>query len=223
MWAYGAHEVGPDGETITVDSTEMRDALKFMKAMFEQGMTPDVFSWDDSSDNKHLVSGVGSWVHDGISTIRVAAIMAPEIKNNIAVAREVAGPAGRHNAVDSNVYAIWKFAQNKPAALAFLEHYAENWRESFVASQGFNLPFLRANYAKPMPVLGDDPQVSVVQDFHEFAHVYGYPGPPNAAAEQVLNEFIIPDMIRRFFRGDSVDEAIRWAEGELRRIYARPR
>jgi multiple sugar transport system substrate-binding protein len=221
MWAFGAHEVGADGTTVTVNSPEMREALKFMKAMFDEGMTLDVFDWDDSSDNKYLVSEVGSWVHDAISAIRIAANLSPDLAKKIVVAREVAGPAGRFNAVDANVYAIWKFAQNAPAALAFLEHYANHWQDSFIASQGFNLPFLKARYQKPMPVLGGDPQVQVIQDFYQYAQVYGFPGPPNAAAEETMNEFIIPDLVRRYFRGDSVDEAIRWAEGELRRIYQR--
>jgi multiple sugar transport system substrate-binding protein len=221
LWAFGAHEVGADGRTITVDSPPMRDALRFIKAIFDEAMTPEVFAWDDSSNNKYLVSGVAGWIHDAISAIRIAEVVTPELVPKIAVAPEVAGPAARVSCVDANVYAIWKFAQNQPAALAFLAHYAASWKDSFVASQGFNMPFLRARYAKPMPILGADPQVQVLQDFHQYAQVYGYPGPPTAAAEEALNAFVLPDMVRRYLRGDSADAAIRWAEGELRAIYAR--
>jgi multiple sugar transport system substrate-binding protein len=219
MWSYGASEVGADGQTITVNSPAMREALTFMKALFDDAMTPEVFAWDDSSNNKYLVSRVAGWIHDAISAIRIAEVITPELVKSIAVTPEVAGPAGRLSCVDANVYAIWRFAQNQPAALTFLEYYAEHWKDSFVASQGFNLPFLQARYAKPMPVLGEDPQVQVLQDFYPYVQVYGYPGPPNAAAEETLNAFIIPDMVRQVLRGDSPDAAISWAEGELRRIY----
>src|SRR5205814_2871138 len=46
MWAYGAHEVGADGKTVTVNSAETRQALTFAKALFDEGMTPDVFAWE---------------------------------------------------------------------------------------------------------------------------------------------------------------------------------
>jgi len=85
MWAFGAHEVGADGSTVTVNSPEMHEALKFMKAMFDEGMTLDVFDWDDSSDNKYLVSEVGSWVHDAISAIRIAANLSPDLAKKIVV------------------------------------------------------------------------------------------------------------------------------------------
>ena len=39
-----------------------------------EGMTPEVFSWDDASDNRFLASGVASWIHRDLSLGRLAAL-----------------------------------------------------------------------------------------------------------------------------------------------------
>ena len=41
------------------------------------------------------------------------------------------------------------------------------------------------------------------------------------AAQEVVTTFIIPDMFTRVARGESIDEAVRWGVGEIRRIYAK--
>ena len=58
-FSFGAAEADPSGENILIDSKEMREAMRFAKALFDEGMTPEVFSWDDASDNRFLASGVG--------------------------------------------------------------------------------------------------------------------------------------------------------------------
>ena len=51
LFSFGATETDPSGENPTIDSKEMRETLAFAKALFDEGMTPEVFSWDDASDN----------------------------------------------------------------------------------------------------------------------------------------------------------------------------
>ena len=70
MWSHGASEVAKDGKTITYNSKEMREALKFNKALYKDAMTPEVLAWDDASNNRLLASGRGSWIHNPISAYR---------------------------------------------------------------------------------------------------------------------------------------------------------
>ena len=35
MWCYGGSEVAKDGKTLTYNSKEMREALKFIKALYK--------------------------------------------------------------------------------------------------------------------------------------------------------------------------------------------
>src|SRR5260370_7151473 len=61
FFSFGGTEADPSGANPTLDSKELREFLRFAKAIFEEGMTPEVFSWADASDNRYLASGLASW------------------------------------------------------------------------------------------------------------------------------------------------------------------
>ena len=100
-------------------------------------------------------------------------------------------------------------------------HLADNWTDAMVGSRGYNMPFLRDAYRKPMPVIGTDPKLQVLQDFPSFVAFAGYPGPFTPAIQEVVATFVLPDMCTRVARGQSPDDAVRWALAEYRRIYAK--
>jgi len=56
--SFGGQESDASGQNVLIDSKETREALRFAKALFDEGMTPEVFSWDDASDNRYLASGL---------------------------------------------------------------------------------------------------------------------------------------------------------------------
>src|SRR6266699_3974984 len=95
FWSFGGAEATPSGDQPTIDSKELREFLKFAKALFEEGMTPEVFSWDDASDNRYLASGIACWVHDAISAYRTTEDTNPDVFKNTVVAMEPAGPGGK--------------------------------------------------------------------------------------------------------------------------------
>jgi len=80
------------------------------------------------------------------------------------------------------------------------------------------MPFLADHYKKPMPGLGNDPKLAVLQDQYRITAFFGYPGPMTPPAQEVLTTFIIPDMFTRVARGSAVDEAMKWGVREIRRI-----
>ena len=47
----------------------------------------------------------------------------------------------------------------------------------------------------------------------------GYAGPPNAKAAEVLSKYIVTDMYAKAVQGMPAEEAVKWAEGELKKIY----
>ena len=222
VFSYGAQEADASGQNVLIDSKEMREGLKFLKALYDEGMTPEVFSWDDASDNRYLASGVACWIHDAISAYRTTEDTNPTVFQNTRLALEPQGlPGKRVSIANPNAYAIWKFSKNVPAAKEFLMHLADNWKESMVGSRGYNMPFLKDAYKKPMPVIGSDPKLQVLQDFPDIVAFAGYPGPFSPAVQEVVATFILPDMCTRVAKGQSPDEAIKWAAGEYRRIYSK--
>ncbi|HUZ00277.1 MAG TPA: hypothetical protein VMU89_07995 [Thermomicrobiaceae bacterium] len=71
------------------------------------------------------------------------------------------------------------------------------------------------------PVLGSDPKLELLQDFGKYVQTIGYPGPPTAAAGQVNNTYVIPDMFAKACTGMSADDAMSWAEQQIQSIYAK--
>ena len=221
-FSHGAQEADKSGKNILIDSKEMREGLKFLKALFDEGMTPEVFSWDDASDNRYLASGVACWVHDAISAYRTTEDTNPKVFENTYLALEPQGQPGLRVAIaNPNAYAIWKFSKNVAGARDFLAHLADNWKDAMVGSRGYNMPFLRSAYKKPMPVIGTDPKLQVLQDFPDIVSFAGHPGPFTPPIQEAVATFVFPDMCTRVARGQSPDEAIKWAMGEYRRIFAK--
>ena len=119
------------------------------------------------------------------------------------------------------MWAIWKFSKNVAAAKEFITHLTDNQKEAMEASLGYNMPFLRGQYAKPMPYLGKDPKLSKLQDQEKITAFLGYPGPMTPPAQEVVTTFIIPDMFTKVARGASIEDTMKWGVGEIRRIYAK--
>jgi multiple sugar transport system substrate-binding protein len=222
LYCFGARETDPSGREVLLDSKETREALRFAKALYEEGMTSEVFSWDDASDNRYLASGVACWIHDAISAYRTTEDTNPEVFRNTYVLPEAAGPSGfRRNVGEPTVWAIWKFSKNAPAAKEFIEYLSDRQKEAMTASRGFNMPFLLSQYQKPMPVIGTDAKLNTLQDVVRITAFFGYPGPMTPPAQEVVTSFVIPDMFTRVARGQPIDDAMHWGLAEIRRIYAK--
>jgi multiple sugar transport system substrate-binding protein len=222
VFSFGGQEADPSGQNILLDSKETRDGLRFLKALFDEAMTPEVFSWDDASDNRFLASGVACWVHDAISAYRTTEDSNPKVFANCHLALEPAGqPNKRVSIANPNAYAIWKFAKNIPAAKEFLLFLADQWSDAMGGSRGYNMPFIKNAYQKPMPIIGSDPKLQILQDFPNIVSFAGHPGPFTTPVQEIVATFVFPDMCTRVARGQSPDEAINWAMGEYKRIYAK--
>ncbi len=97
----------------------------------------------------------------------------------------------------------------------------DTFSEGMVASRGYNMPYLNGFAKKPMPVIGTDPKMQILQDFPPIVAFYGYPGPFVTPIQEVVNLFVVPDTFTRVARGESIDNAMKWCMGEYRRIFAK--
>jgi multiple sugar transport system substrate-binding protein len=221
LWCYGATTVGSDGKTVTLNSPQTKEALAYGLELYQKTMTNEVLSWDDNGNNLLLYSGTAPWIHNPISALRTMEKETPDLAKKIAVGPTPAGPKGRHVLVGTNSYAIASFAANQAAAKAFMVDYYQVLLEGIKISQGYNQPFLKDLRKKPMAALGEDPRLTGLQDFDQFAHAAGWPGPPNAAAGEAEANFIIPLMMGRLVQDGDVNGAVEWATQKLEAIYAK--
>jgi multiple sugar transport system substrate-binding protein len=221
LWCYGASYVGQDGKTVTLNSPETREAVRFAVELYNKTMTDEVLSWDDSGNNQFLASGRGSWIQNPISALRSIEASNKELAAKIAVGSALGGPKGRLAQVSGGVYGLMSWSQNASAAKAFLTDYYGVYLDGVKASTGFNQPLLKDLRKKPMPILGDDPRLVALQDFDQIARASGYPGPPTLAAAEVESNWLMPLMIGHAVQDGNVDEAVKWADEKVQAIYAK--
>lgn len=221
LYSFGGAEQSEDGTRVTIASDETLAAIKYGVELYNRGMTDEVFSWDDAGNNRFLLSGRGAWIDNATSAYITARDQAPDVYNNTAIALQPYGPGpkgGRRNGVDANAWAIWKWATDVDAAKAFIVDWYDQWQEWGKVTSGYNSPPLNDMWRKPMPGL-EDPNFQIMQDWRELSFVAGWQGPFHRAIEEINATFVMPNMFARAVRGESPDAAMKWAEGEYKRIF----
>jgi multiple sugar transport system substrate-binding protein len=218
LWSFGASTVDKDQKVI-INSPETRQAVEYVKDFYTSTMSPEVLSWDDASNNRGYMSGKYAWVHNAVSIYAMLPKNAPQLRPVTNHAHSPAGPAGRHGTAIPINYGVWKFSKNQELAKEFLAYIAAEERLStnFEVTETYNHPLLM-NFEKH-PYWEKDPKISGLRLYQRDAHMIGWPGPPNRKAELVRAQWIVPNMMAKAVTGTSTDEAVKWAEAEIKKIY----
>jgi len=234
MWSFGASEIGADGKTITVDSPQMRDFLGFMQEFYHTALYPDVFAWQDVSDNQWLDSGNGGFIHDAISalnSVKGKVIGGVDIFANTRLYPPLTSSA-HPNGIDMPDYCgfgIWNWSPNQGAAKQFLRYYIDNYLLTFQQSRTYNSPphfqlFDKGIYSDPS-VGGqflDTKFAPLAMYKGDQIATWGYPGPPTREANQVLASYIIPDIVQQAVRGTdkkAIDDAISFGVNQMKSVF----
>ena len=222
MWCHGGSEVAKDGKTITWNSKEVREGLKYFRALYKEAMTPEVLSWDDASNNRLLASGRGSWIHNPISAYRTIEGQNKELADKIHISLSPKGPAGRLSFANCLAYGVTKFSKNQDVAKTFLESLTDSFKDAFRASTGYNTPFLKGYAKGPLPIISEDPKLKLLEKSPEYHFTQGYPGPVTAASDEVYQQFVMIDACAQFC-SDKMDleQTVKWAEEKIKGIYAK--
>jgi ABC-type glycerol-3-phosphate transport system substrate-binding protein len=216
--AHGAQLVDAKGN-ITVTSDPTRQALEYMKKLV-QFLPPDVFAWDDSSNNKWLISGKGALIMNPPSAWAVAKRDNPKIAEQLWTFPAPKGPKGRFQPGLPFYWGIWKFSKNKSAAkslLTFLSQPAAV-EQLVTGSGGYDIPpfsdmrgfKIWAEAGPPKGTLSHYPPTG-----DEIVSIAGSPAPP-LIATQMYTQATLTKMIAKFTQGnESMDKVIGWASSEL--------
>src|SRR5438132_1005598 len=73
LWAHGGKEVEQDGKKVAINSPETITAVKFAKAMWDEGLDKRAASWDDSGNNTAFLADELSATLNGASIYFVGA------------------------------------------------------------------------------------------------------------------------------------------------------
>jgi multiple sugar transport system substrate-binding protein len=232
IWAFGG-SVQDENENISINSPETLAAVEYMKSLFENCMTPEVFGWNAASNNQLLVAGQASYILNSISAYRTAQEQQPETAADIFLGTPLTGPGGAERAL-AHGHAVFTsmiptYAANPDTAREFLLHLVANYKAAAEAGKLYNFPA----FPDTVPELlvdggpldndpnGSDPpgKLAPLKTANDWTVNLGWPGPANAMIGECYNTFILSEMMAKASRGElSPQDAITEAETKLNEI-----
>ncbi|MES9536318.1 MULTISPECIES: extracellular solute-binding protein [unclassified Actinomadura] len=228
MWSYGA-SVQNELEQVVINSPETVAAVTAMVRLYREAMTPEVFSWNQLSNNQGLIAGRLSYIANPVSAFRTAQAEAPRIADDIFFKRPLRGPTGLGLSGPQPVfvYFVPRFSRNVDAAKEFLLNLSANDASSTYQSELYNLPAFPAVVPQLDRWLSDDPfgarpsdKLKLLQDAATWTANIGYPGPSNPAIGEVFTRSILPRMMARAAQGrQTPKQSVALAEAEIKPIF----
>src|SRR5947207_3985082 len=224
LWSFGGAEQDVAGN-VTINSKETIEALKFMKALYQESETPEVFSWTPPSNNQAMLEGRVSFVANAISITRQSERENRPIDKDIGISKALRGPVRRIAAEHvMNCYVVWDFAENKEGAQQFLIDYMDHFHDGFVAGQFYNFPCFPKTVPDLQKEIANDPRATpndkykVLGNVLDWATNVGYPGYATAGIDEAFTTWVIPTMFAKVARGDETPEnAAKTAEAAYKR------
>ena len=216
--SFDAHLVDKNGK-VTVKSDNVRKAMEFYKRLAAV-LPPDAPAWDDSSNNKWLVSGRGALIMNPPSAWAVAKRDAPQIAEQCWTHGMPSGPNGRFAPFLPYFWGIWSFSKNKSAAKSLLMALStpDAIAKMVAVSNGYDLPAYEklttlktwAEEGPPKGTLYHYPN----PHNHQTLSIAAAPAPP-AIAFQIYGQGVMTKMVARHLQGEALERTLAWAETEV--------
>jgi ABC-type glycerol-3-phosphate transport system substrate-binding protein len=216
--AYGAQMTDKDGN-ITVKSDEMKQVLEWWKKLVPL-LPSGIFAWDDSSNNKSLISGQAALIFNPPSAWAVAVRDAPKVAEQLWTFPSPKGPKGRIDPTVPFFWGVWGFSKNIPAAKSLLTYLGQrsSVEQTVAASKGYDIPpFAKLRDFKTWAEEG--PPKGSIYNYPprgDVEVVIPYSESPTKIANQIYAQATVPKMIAQCTQqGKTIQQAIDWAAGEL--------
>ena len=200
LWSYGGREFSPDGTRATVNSPETVAAIKFLAQLFKDGVPPGAVGWDLTGDNKSYESGEAAMNMNTGTIIAKAMGQSGDHKlgENTGAALPPSGPGGRNTFAYVDTYVVFKGNGSQLAKEFFKFLYQRDTYVAFLKSfGGFNLPGYEGFIADNDAYYTEDPRRGTFRQIAQYAHTVGWPGPTNAAANEIYNRGLLTDMVQK--------------------------
>jgi multiple sugar transport system substrate-binding protein len=248
LWSFDTG-IQDANENVVLDNKKTIEAVKYMTALYQRALTPEVFSWNPASNNQLLIAGRASYILNSISAYRSAQETVPEIAKDIYFTPALKGPGGLGWASEHVIYVsvIPKFSSNADLAKQFLIDLVANYDEAIWASKLYNTPsFFHTKIpsgnrgypavagAKTMRDLfnawfNHDPfalpgeatnKLHALLGAEKWSTNVGHPGPASPAIGEIFGTFVIPNMFAQVARGSKPpEEAVKEAADQCRRVF----
>jgi multiple sugar transport system substrate-binding protein len=229
LWTFGGAETDKSGKKVVLNSPGTVEAVKWMTAFWKDACDEGGLGWDDTSNNRAFHSGELCSTLNGASIYIFAKRNPDKIKDEKGepMYRDVGhfvypdGPSGKtptYHLVSS--HAVMKYSRNVQAAKEFLKHIhsKEQFTKWFEIDYGFNVG--STTYWENHPLWNTiDEAMKPYRYTGRGTRMIGHAGPANAKAGEVYSKYVITDMFAKAVQGMKAEDAVKWAEGELKRVY----
>ena len=228
LWSFGGAETDTTGRKVVLNSKGAVESVKFMQVFWRDACDEGGLAWDDTNNNRSFLAREISATLNGLSIYLVAKRSGQRILDergqplwqDIDHAPLPAGPAGAFAYHLPLGHGVLKYSKNQKTAkdLLRLLHSKENFTRWLRLEQGFSVG-PSAVWENDAMWQDFDPAVRLVRTVARGARMFGYAGPPSARATEALTRYVIVDMFAKAVQGMRAEDAVRWADAELRRIY----
>jgi multiple sugar transport system substrate-binding protein len=230
MLCFGSF-IQDESNVLAIDSKNTVEAVQFMADLYGTGEESDIFDWDPASNNEFVLGGKGSLIVNAISAVRRAEALKMPFAKDLWLWPVPHGPYGRLGLAQyTGVYSVWKFATNVEAAEKFIADLCIGYEQAALASNMFNFPsfpgsfplkrIYKAAAADTNPPHGKYSILTTIAS--KYTTNAGYPGYSNAAVQEVLDTFLIPQMFAQVSQGRmSAVDSVRLTAKEMKRIWAK--
>jgi multiple sugar transport system substrate-binding protein len=228
LWSFGGKEVEADGKTVALNSKATVDSVKYAVPFWKDAFDEGGLAWDDSNNNRAFLSGSICATNNGPS-IYLEAKRKPDtyqtekgtpMWQDIAHAPLPKGAGGQFNLPGPFTNMLMGYSKNQKAAKEFLSWVSSKpvFEQWFTSQQGYTEGATKV-WAND-PVWSKDPVLTPFREIPETGRLMGYAGPPNRASAEAQTKYIIVDMYAKAVQGMAPEDAVKWAHGELVKIYA---
>ena len=229
LWSFGGAEVDKTGKKVILNSKETVESVKFMQAFWKDSCDEGGLAWDDTNNNRAFHAGEISSTLNGASIYIVAKRQKDKLKDDKGeplyldiehAAPLPAGPAGQAALYLPFQHSVMKYSKNQKLAKDFLRwlHQKENYEKWFQVNEGYSVGSTKVWEEHAMWSKIDKP-LQVFRRAVRQARMLGAQGPATAKATESYTKYIIVDMYAKAVQGMKAEDAVKWAEGELKKIY----
>jgi multiple sugar transport system substrate-binding protein len=229
LWAFGGAETDQSGKKVVINGKGAVESVKFMQAFWKECCDEGGLAWDDTNNNRAFHAGELSATLNGASIYIVAKRQKEKIKDDKGeplfldidhAIYPLAGGKGIYPLYFSNGHAIMKYSKNQKAAKDLLRwmHKDENFEKWFQVCEGYSVAATTAWEKHAMWGRIDKP-LQLFRTAARDTRIFGYAGPSTGKATEAFSKYIVVDMFAKAVQGMKPEDAVKWAEGELKKIY----
>ncbi|HYB70299.1 MAG TPA: extracellular solute-binding protein [Candidatus Bathyarchaeia archaeon] len=229
VWTFGGAETDPTGKKVVINSKGTVEAVKWMVSFWKEACDEGALAWDDTNNNRAFHANEISATLNGASIYIFAKRNPDKVKDekgepmwtdiaHFGIPDGPNGPTAPYFVPFS--HGLMKYSKNQKAAKDFLRwlHSKEQFGKWFAVETGYSVGATTSWENHPMWATVDEP-LKAFRVAARGSRMIGWAGPSNAKATEVYTKYIITDIFAKAVQGMSPEDAVKWGEAELKKVY----